>query len=422
MMTTSTARYHGLDAMRGIAMVLGIALHAALPYIPGMPSAIWPSDNSSSYPIKIVFEFIHMWRMPVFFILAGFFANLIITRKSWMFWCNNRFLRVGLPIAVFFPVMSLTLPWIWKYGRTGEFYFFYSNTGQPFHLWFLWHLLIFVLFSILFRMPGKFLVALMRLLNGGGLEVLTSFLYKLKNVTAVIIFKSKCPIGFMLACGITNLWAGGELIINPLGSGLYFLFGFSLYKNPSLLSFIKKEWKYYLLIATLIFSLYIALDMRVVKDITEVIYQTRIGENQTPNISLFVLTRYSMEIIGAVLFSMGFIGLAEDKFGSYNRFSRFISDGSYWMYLIHLPVVTFTTFLMFGWLIYPEIKFVIATSFTAGVCLVTYRYFVQATFIGLFLNGKRHRGSNFGNVCPGCGMSFRNPERFCTGCGSELAR
>ena len=27
-------RYHGLDALRGIAMLLGIVLHAALPYMP----------------------------------------------------------------------------------------------------------------------------------------------------------------------------------------------------------------------------------------------------------------------------------------------------------------------------------------------------------------------------------------------------
>ena len=401
-------------------MVLGIVLHAALPYIPGMPSSIWPSDNSSSYPIKIIFEFIHMWRMPLFFMLAGFFANLIITRKSWVFWCSNRFLRVGLPTAVFFPVMGLTLPWIWKYGRAGEFYFFYSNAGQPFHLWFLWHLLIFVLFSIVFRIPCKSFVALLQLLNGIGLEILTSFLHKLKNVIAAIIFRSKLPIGFIFACGVTNLWAGGELLINPLGSGLYFLFGFSLYKNPSLFSFVKKEWKYYILIAILVFSLYIALDMKGVKNITEVIYQTEIGEKQTRNVGLFVLARYSMEIIGAVLFSIGFIGLSEDKFGSYNPFSRFISDGSYWMYLIHLPIVAFTTFFMFDWPIFPEIKFVIATSLTTGVCLVTYRYFVRSTFIGVFLNGKRHGGSNLGKMCLSCGMSFLNPERFCTGCGKEL--
>ena len=125
-MTAPTSRYHGLDALRGIAMVMGIVLHAALPYIPGIPSSIWPSDNSSSYPIKVIFEFIHMWRMPVFFMLAGFFANLIITRRSLEFWWTNRFLRVGLPIAVFFPVMGFILPPIWKYGQTGEFTFLFK--------------------------------------------------------------------------------------------------------------------------------------------------------------------------------------------------------------------------------------------------------------------------------------------------------
>jgi len=77
----NSIRYHGLDAMRGIAMLLGIVLHAALPYVPDV-EFFWPTDERSSQLINTIFQFIHIWRMPLFFILSGFFANLIITRRS----------------------------------------------------------------------------------------------------------------------------------------------------------------------------------------------------------------------------------------------------------------------------------------------------------------------------------------------------
>ena len=66
-------RYHGLDALRGIAMLLGIVLHAAIPYYPDLE--MWPKDRNSSEVIGLIFDFIHMWRMPVFFMLAGFFCQ-----------------------------------------------------------------------------------------------------------------------------------------------------------------------------------------------------------------------------------------------------------------------------------------------------------------------------------------------------------
>lgn len=419
-MAMSADRYHGLDALRGIAMVLGIVLHASLPYIPGMPSSIWPTDNSSSYAVKIIFEFIHMWRMPLFFMLAGFFGHLVISRRSWKYWWNNRFLRIGLPIAVFFPVMGMTLPWIWKYGHTGDFHFFYSNIGQPFHLWFLWQLLIFTLLSIALGLPYKGLSFLIQQLNGGERQMLSSVFRKLVNLIAIIVFKARIPIGFILVCGVANFWSGGELMINPLGSGMYFLFGFSLYKNASLFSFLKKRWGYYLLAAIFVFSVYVILDMNGVEDITQFIYQTEMKGNETRNLGLFTLTMYGLDIIGAVLFSMGFIGLAEAKFGSYNGFSRFISDGSYWMYLIHLPIVALTTFFLFGWPILPEVKFILAIGVTGGVCLLTYYYLVRSTFIGVFLNGSRHRGLNLKNVCSMCGKIFEIPGGFCTECGGKF--
>ena len=142
-------RFHGLDALRGFAMLLGIVLHAGLPYM-GI-GEVWPSDGRSSPAIKVGFEFIHVWRMPLFFILTGFFANLIVSNKSWKSWYQNRFSRIFLVAIIFIPVMSLTIPWIFAYGKTGEFSFFYSTEGQPHHLWFLWHLIIITIFTAMLR-------------------------------------------------------------------------------------------------------------------------------------------------------------------------------------------------------------------------------------------------------------------------------
>ena len=66
----TSVRYYGLDALRAVAMALGIVLHAALPYFNTYEK--WPSDDGESLAIWVVFEFIHIWRMPLFFILGGF--------------------------------------------------------------------------------------------------------------------------------------------------------------------------------------------------------------------------------------------------------------------------------------------------------------------------------------------------------------
>ena len=175
------------------------------------------------------------------------------------------------------------------------------------------------------------------------------------------------------------------------------------------------------MIAFLVFSTYVTLDIKGVKDVTEIIYQNEVKGIQLQNLNILVLSRYALEIIGTVLFSIGFIGLAEAKFGSYNPFSRFISDGSYWMYLIHLPIVAFTTFFLFDWPLLPEIKFILSIAFTTVICLITYRSFVRSSFIGMFLNGKRLPSSYHKNICPQCGMDTGDSERFCIHCGIKMA-
>ena len=384
--STPTPRYHGLDALRGIAMLLGIVLHASLPYIPDV-AAYWPADKNSSELIKIIFEFIHIWRMPLFFVLAGFFANLIISRKSWKAWWENRFLRIGLPIVVFFPLMSLLLPWIFQYGKTGELLFFFSLKGQPYHLWFLWHLMIFTILTGIFRLPYLLSTRVLKITSKNRLRFISTSLYKVKLLLASIFFRSRFPIGFIAICLLFNISGWGELILNPLASGIYFIFGYSLYKNSVLLNFMKSYWQYYLGTAIILFALYIILGI-FETNMPQDIYNQNAETDIKP--SPIQWLQYLLKIICAVLFSYAFIGLAEGKFNSYNSKVRFISNGSYWMYLIHLPIVSFITFAMIEWPMPAIYKFLLAILVTTSICIATYKYLVRSTFISIFLNGKRY--------------------------------
>ena len=388
---TNSLRYHGLDALRGMAMLLGIVLHAALPYMPNT-EAFWPVDESSSQVISAIFQFIHIWRMPLFFILTGFFANLIIRKKSWTSWWGNRLLRIGLPIVVFFPVMSLTLPWIFHYGKTADFMLFYSNEGQPFHLWFLWHLIIFAACTAIFRPPYLLGIRVLSGVSRIGLDFIGSGLGKLKPILSGILFRSRFPIVFIILCCVINLPTRGELIVNPFASGLYFVIGYSLYGNTSLLTFLKAHWKYYFLAGLVGFILYMIVNAMGSKNLATDIYRSDLAGAEYLRAILESVGAITvlLKTICAVSFSYALIGLSEKRYGSYNPKSRFISDGAYWMYLIHLPIVTLVTFFMFNVHMPIEIKFLIAIAVTSLICLVTYKYLVRSTLIGTLLNGKRY--------------------------------
>ena len=138
-----------------------------------------------------LFQFIILWRMPIFFIISGFFANLVITRKSLIIWWKNRFLRIVLPIIIFYPIVSLTLPWIFKYGYTGHVNFFFSNEGQPHHLWFLYHLFIFVLFSIFIKFFGLIIYKFFKQIN---LIVVVDIFNTVKSFLGRHIFDSRFPV------------------------------------------------------------------------------------------------------------------------------------------------------------------------------------------------------------------------------------
>jgi peptidoglycan/LPS O-acetylase OafA/YrhL len=95
--TASGDRRHDLDALRSLAMLLGIALHAALAYI----GAGWVvSDERTSHGLGVLVASIHGFRMPLFFLLSGFFSAMLWRRCGLAHLLSQRARRILLPLVL----------------------------------------------------------------------------------------------------------------------------------------------------------------------------------------------------------------------------------------------------------------------------------------------------------------------------------
>ena len=64
-------------------MLLGLVLHSAVNYVVFPLGPAWPyKDPATSTVFDILVFVIHLFRMPVFFVAAGFFAAMLMERDG----------------------------------------------------------------------------------------------------------------------------------------------------------------------------------------------------------------------------------------------------------------------------------------------------------------------------------------------------
>ena len=91
------ARRTDLDALRGVAMILGIIWHALLSFIP----TPWPVQDTRQNGIFFIpFAAIYMFRMPLFFLISGFFTMFILKRHGLEGMSRQRVQRIHLPLLL----------------------------------------------------------------------------------------------------------------------------------------------------------------------------------------------------------------------------------------------------------------------------------------------------------------------------------
>ncbi|MDG3007295.1 acyltransferase family protein [Paludisphaera mucosa] len=104
---TMIDRRSDLDALRAGAMLLGIALHASLSFFP----AYWVvSDRSQEPAFGLLFSAVHGFRMPLFFVMSGYFSAMLLHRRGRAALVEHRFRRVFLPLlAGMVTIVPLTM-------------------------------------------------------------------------------------------------------------------------------------------------------------------------------------------------------------------------------------------------------------------------------------------------------------------------
>lgn len=106
-------RRHDLDALRAFAMLLGIALHGALSFLP-MP---WPAQDSQQHGLFGLFvSAVHGFRMPVFFAMSGFFTAMLWRRRGLRPLVHHRFRRIFLPLLLGVVTLVPAVDWISQKG------------------------------------------------------------------------------------------------------------------------------------------------------------------------------------------------------------------------------------------------------------------------------------------------------------------
>lgn len=377
-------RVHALDNLRACMMWLGVVLHVAVNHL-SAPSMLPFKDKEVSLVADQTLIFIHSFRMPVFFVLAGFLAAMMVDTHGYHAMLRNRLRRIALPMAVFWPIVFvLTVVLVFAFRHmmaNGTFGMSMADAPRhdpdrpalnTLHMWFIYYLLLFCLIA------GAACAVEKHVSEGIKSTVRGLFDMLAKNWWGFAVLAiPMAVIGASYHAGMLTLT--GSFIPNfneIVHNGMFFMFGWTVYRlrDELLEHYARHCWKF----ATGGLAAYL---------ISGALFRVIIKAPESfPNIELFTAYAYGS---AGWLWSIALIGLFVRYLPTQNRALRYMSDSSYWVFMVHMLCT-----IGFGILLYDTPfgalgKMAINIVATTATCLLTYHLFVRNTWIGVLLNGKR---------------------------------
>ena len=413
-------RYHDLDAVRAAAMLLGIVLHVCIFFMPSS-RLFWGAGEYHGDIINLqLLSFIHLFRMELFFLLAGFFAELVASRKGFPHLVKDRLKRIGIPFcAGVLLVMPLHKLLMHGYGNYYSTFMNKSLVDQllaviPFglcddaeglndgliHYWFMFYLLL--LYSGHFAV--RWAAGLLRievpeivhravracLSTPWGILILAGTVWPLQYLLVDIFLP---PSGF------------NAPVIDVLLYGMYYAFGALLYENRESLKDIAKHGPVFLIGAAVFIPFIDEATVRintsapVVQDITTwTVFDTQgisfcMPEIHWEGIVFGGTDRILVSGLRSLLcwlLCLGFIGCARRVLSQPNPLIRYFADSAYWVYWVHMPLTFKLSYLG------QQLPSVPSLFKCYAICVVStiivyasYNYCVRYSFLGDYFMGRR---------------------------------
>lgn len=381
-----TDRLHGLDALRGFALLLGIALHASMSYLPGAETFWIVADGERSRTLGGFFFWVHSFRMSLFFLLAGYFARLLLERRGFGGFVRDRGRRILLPlIAFWFPLLMAVIAvvvWAALLKHGGEL----PEQEQPplsaenfplMHLWFLYLLCLFYPAVLALR-------ALLAWIDRGGRAqaALDALMRAVLGPRAALILALPVAGALAMHAGWWQ-WFGiptPDQSLYPstaalLCYGLAFAVGWAMQRQPELMQALARRWPLNLTLAVIGQLACIGL--------IGLHSPAAPAEHGAPQTWLYA---YAYALCGWG-WTLALLGLALRFLDQASAARRYLAEASYFLYLAHLPVVMAAQVLASRvqapwWVEYP-----LALSVNLIVLLATYQLGVRHTALGRWLNG-----------------------------------
>lgn len=367
-------REYFLDSIRAWLMLLGVPFHLSLIY----SSQTWSVNSlSPSEWLTWLNDFIHAFRMQVFFVISGYFSYMLFLRYESGYWLKVRLQRVGIPMLAAIPLITLPQFFILKEltNKMGDWSKMTAYQKYNTMVWDLISHLWFLLVLLVLTVAGFWLFRLLRDSKPAKTDYSDLTWGKL---TGVILL---CGVAWgafrrLILLVAPQVASDGLFTMAVMQSLLYlpfFLLGAMAWKYPAIKALFIKPKPWVFLAAALAFIAYVA-------NLT-----WNKGDGWLYELDTLISMLMGLWMVN-VVFSFG-----HRMLNSHSPRVTYLVNSSLFIYLVHHPLT-----ILYGIFVMPRISsntlgFFVGLVVVFGVAFLLYEIHLRVPLLRFLFSGKSQR-------------------------------